>query len=150
MTTISVSHYSHDLPHHALACNTERHTTTALSFTRNASALVNILKCHLAWALLVSVNFKVTYKRDQDGGLKQPTVPSSSSSWTDLGLGTNFTVPDTASEGSTFTIWVKATDVLGNVKVDRTQVHFDDTPPEVEKFEFSMNSAAQNVDFASK
>ena len=99
---------------------------------------------------LFSVNFKVTFKRDQDGGLKQPTIPSPSSSWTDLGLGTNFTVPETASEGSTFTIWVKATDVLGNVKVDRTQVHFDDTPPEMERFEFSMNSAAQNVDFASK
>ena len=98
-----------------------------------------------------SVNFKVTHKRDHDGGLKQPIIPSfPPSSWTDLGLDTTFTLPDTASEGSTFTIWVKATDVMGNVKVDRTQVLFDDTPPEVEEFEFNMNSPAENVDFASK
>ena len=101
--------------------------------------------------MLFSVNFKVHFKKDHDGGKNQPPIPSSPSSvWTDLDLNTTFNIPDTASEGTTFTVWVKATDVLGNVKVDRTQVNFDVTPPAVEKFDFNMNSPAENVDFASK
>ena len=96
---------------------------------------------------LHAVNFKLQYAKDHTGGLRQPTTPHGV--WLDLFLNTSFIVPVTPSEADTVTVWVKATDVMGTEAVERTQVTFDGSRPNVLKLEFHMNVAVEGIDFSS-
>ncbi|KAK7466585.1 hypothetical protein BaRGS_00037308, partial [Batillaria attramentaria] len=96
-------------------------------------------------------NFQVTFAKDHKGGLEQPANPQSPpNGWRDVGLNTTFTLPIATSEGDTVTVWVKATDAVGNVKVDRTKVTFDSSPPFAQELEFHMNELVPGVDFSSR
>ncbi|KAK7471674.1 hypothetical protein BaRGS_00035687 [Batillaria attramentaria] len=96
------------------------------------------------------LKFEVSYAQDSGGGLEQPEVPSSPQvPWKQMDLQTTYTVPVTPRDGDTVTTWVKATDAMGNVKVDRTKVTFDSTPPRVNKPVFVMNAMVPGVDFSS-
>ena len=97
-----------------------------------------------------AVNFKLTWKRDSSGGQIQPQAPPSLVTWVDLYLNSTFTLPDSADERTTFTVWVKARDFTGHERTDRTQVHFDQSPPSIQDFDFVMNSPADNINFPSK
>ena len=94
------------------------------------------------------MNFKLKHTKDHDGGQNQPSIPSGS--WRDLSLSTSFLVPETPSEADTVTIWVKATDVMGTEVVERTQVTFDGSRPQVQNLEFHMNVPVEGIDFSSR
>ncbi|XP_025113014.1 uncharacterized protein LOC112575392 isoform X2 [Pomacea canaliculata] len=97
-------------------------------------------------------NFKAGFAKDHDGGRNQsltPTIPPSG--WTDLGLNTTYTLPQDLrpSEADTVTVWVKATDAMGNERIERTQVTFDTSPPVVQNLKLYMNVPVPGVDFSS-
>lgn len=102
--------------------------------------------------VLLSVKFKLGYTKDHDGGKNQKFEETSpSSGWIDLGLNTTFTLPSSVSpsEADTVTVWVKAADAMGNEKIQRTQVTFDSTPPNVQNLQFYINMFAPEIDFSS-
>ncbi|XP_067649879.1 uncharacterized protein [Haliotis asinina] len=97
------------------------------------------------------VKFELAYAKDSNAGVNQaePTT-----GWTDVGLSETYTIPQGLRLGPltkqhTVTVWVRATDILGNTRVDSTRVHFDDTPPEVEQPTFRKNVETNNVPFSS-
>lgn len=51
--------------------------------------------------------------------------------WTILPLRENYTISEYIKDGSQVRLWVRATDVMGNVAVDYTEVYIDNTPPRV-------------------
>ncbi|XP_046559878.1 LOW QUALITY PROTEIN: uncharacterized protein LOC124268903 [Haliotis rubra] len=97
------------------------------------------------------VRFEIAYAKDSNAGVNQPEPATG---WTDVGLSETYTIPPGSHLGpltksDTVTVWVRATDVLGNSRVDSTRVHFDDTPPEVEEPVFKRNVQTNNVPFSS-
>ncbi|XP_067649175.1 uncharacterized protein [Haliotis asinina] len=97
------------------------------------------------------VKFEIAYAKDSNAGVNQ-TEPATG--WTDLGLLETYTIPQGSHLGpltkeDTVTVWVRATDVLGNSQIDSTRVHFDDTPPEVEEPVFRRNVQTNRVPFSS-
>lgn len=111
-----------------------------------------MLKLFLFCFFLVLVNFQVAFAKDHTGGRFQPLAPASPlSGWANLGLNTSYTLPLDLSPGEadTVTLWVKATDAMNNVKIERTQVTFDSTPPSVQNLKFYMNVPVPGVDFSS-
>ncbi|KAL3832082.1 hypothetical protein ACJMK2_023760 [Sinanodonta woodiana] len=55
----------------------------------------------------------------------EPTI-----GWIEVnGLSENYTFSEVLRDGKTARVWVRAHDILGNVKVDSTSVQFDSTPP---------------------
>ncbi|XP_070178298.1 uncharacterized protein [Littorina saxatilis] len=96
------------------------------------------------------VNFKVRHAIDSSGGVSQPENPTGA--WEDRNLTDSFTVPLSPGEADTVTIWVKATDAMGTEKVERRQVTFDSTDPEVRNgsIKFLMNVPVPGIDFSSK
>ncbi|PVD21755.1 hypothetical protein C0Q70_17556 [Pomacea canaliculata] len=98
------------------------------------------------------INFQVAFAKDHNGGRFQPLAPAFPlSGWANLGLNTSYTLPLdlSPSEADTVTLWVKATDAMNNVKIERTQVTFDSTPPSVQNLKFYMNVPVPGVDFSS-
>ncbi|XP_048246431.1 uncharacterized protein LOC124142650 [Haliotis rufescens] len=97
------------------------------------------------------VKFEVVVRKDSNGGKNQQEPTSG---WVDVGLNETYIIP-AGSHGApltnrdTVTVWVRATDVLGNTRVNFTRVHFDDTPPEVEQPVFRRNIQTNNVPFSS-
>ncbi|KAL8595489.1 hypothetical protein ACOMHN_000698 [Nucella lapillus] len=95
------------------------------------------------------VKFSVQHAKDHDGGRTQLQNPSGS--WIVLGLATSYTVPQTPSLADTVTLWVKATDVMGTERVERTQVTFDTSPPEfTSPIQFRMNVPVKGIHFSSQ
>nr|AUY55153.1 fibroblast growth factor receptor [Haliotis diversicolor] len=97
------------------------------------------------------VKFEIAYAKDSNAGVNQ-TEPTTG--WTDVGLNERYTIPPgsrlgTLTNKDTVTVWVRATDVLGNNRVDSTKVHFDNTPPEVEEPVFKRNVQTNGVPFSS-
>ncbi|XP_046564127.1 uncharacterized protein LOC124272926, partial [Haliotis rubra] len=97
------------------------------------------------------VKFEIAYAKDSNAGVNQ-VEPATG--WTDVGLSETYTIPPGShlyllTKSDTVTVWVRATDVLGNTLVDSTRVHFDDTPPEVEQPVFRMNVQSNNISFSS-
>ncbi|XP_071102509.1 uncharacterized protein [Haliotis cracherodii] len=95
------------------------------------------------------IKFEIVYKKDSKAGVNQsePTT-----GWVDVGLSETYTIPADAthlSNHDTVTVWVRATDVLGNTRIDSTRVNFDDTPPEVEQPVFRRNFQTNKVPFSS-
>jgi hypothetical protein len=46
--------------------------------------------------------------------------------------------------GDTLNVWIKAKDIIGNEQVDMTQIHFDDTPPELENRSIILEENLKN------
>ncbi|XP_071102512.1 uncharacterized protein [Haliotis cracherodii] len=95
------------------------------------------------------VKFEVANRKDSNDGMNQ-TIPTSDSDWVDVGLTETYTINAASlTNRDTVTVWVRATDVLGNTRIDSTRVHFDDTPPEVEQPMFRRNIQTNNAPFSS-
>ncbi|XP_048246416.1 uncharacterized protein LOC124142642 isoform X1 [Haliotis rufescens] len=97
------------------------------------------------------VKFEVVLRKDSNGGKNQQEPTSG---WVDIGVNETFTI-SAGSHGApltnrdTVTVWVRATDVLGNTRIDSTRVHFDDTPPGADQPVFKRNTHKNNVPFSS-
>ncbi|KAK7095841.1 uncharacterized protein [Littorina saxatilis] len=99
------------------------------------------------------VNFKIQYDKDSTGGVNQGPVPTKP--WIEKTLTESYTipysVPERPGEGDTVTIWVKATDAMGTEKVEKRQVTFDSTQPDVRNgsIKFLMNVPVPGIHFSS-
>lgn len=92
------------------------------------------------------------FTKDHDGGQTQPLTPTTPlSGWIDLGFSTTYTLSSELrpSEADTVTVWVKATDVMGNERIERTQATFDTSSPVAQGLKFYMNMPVPGVDFSS-
>ncbi|KAK7497824.1 hypothetical protein BaRGS_00010958 [Batillaria attramentaria] len=96
------------------------------------------------------VNFQVAYSKHRDSGKQEEPQESD---WKNVGLSQTYTLPEAVSTlacgGDTVTLWVRASDVMGNQMEETTQVTFDETPPEVELPELEMNAPVSGVPFSS-
>ncbi|KAK7471676.1 hypothetical protein BaRGS_00035689, partial [Batillaria attramentaria] len=90
------------------------------------------------------VNFKVAHRLGRISDSEPPA-----NLWIDLNLNTTYKVPENLPDAQTVTIWVKATDAMGNEKVEKTNVTIDSTEPDVPEFEFRMNTYVEGIDFSS-
>ncbi|KAK7479231.1 hypothetical protein BaRGS_00029575 [Batillaria attramentaria] len=94
------------------------------------------------------IKFEVGHAMDHQGGANQ-SLTDPPFGWINLGLNTSFTVPQSPTQGDTVTVWVKATDAMGNEKTDRTRVTFDSTQPNVIDIQFRMNTPVPGIDYSS-
>nr|KAG5707235.1 hypothetical protein BaRGS_000009 [Batillaria attramentaria] len=96
------------------------------------------------------VNFQVAYSKHRDSGKQEEPQESD---WKNVGLSQTYTLPEAVSThacgGDTVTLWVRASDVMGNQMEETTQVTFDETPPEVELPELEMNAPVSGIAFSS-
>ena len=53
-------------------------------------------------------------------------------------------------DGDTFRIWIRATDAMGNTKVDASDVHFDSSPPTLSRVSFVKNVNSSKFPFSSR
>lgn len=90
----------------------------------------------------------MAYNKDNQGGGSQPAEPREEQ-WKQVGLNQQFTYPDALNKGETYTVWVRAHDMLGNTRTERTQVTIDNTEPDARDVEFQMNVPVPGIDFSS-
>ncbi|XP_062605692.1 uncharacterized protein LOC134267510, partial [Saccostrea cucullata] len=89
------------------------------------------------------------FHRNGNQGNRTPT------SWTPVG---NISLESQTffidrKDGNAINFWVKATDVMGNEKVDMTKIFFDSTPPEAladSDVKFTRNTKSPTYDFSSR
>ncbi|KAL8609085.1 hypothetical protein ACOMHN_030426 [Nucella lapillus] len=98
------------------------------------------------------VNFELAYQKlsqvrlqDGDLALPPPSVP-----WRPMNLTLHHTVLVSVADGDTVIAWVRATDVMDNHLVRRTEVTFDTTEAEVGQLTFHMNEAVEGIPFSSR
>ncbi|XP_076090170.1 uncharacterized protein LOC143062305 [Mytilus galloprovincialis] len=98
------------------------------------------------------VLFEIAYAVDHQGGKTITEIPSAISSWkkVDNLLHENQTIDVKRSDGDTVRIWVRSTDIMGNVKEDSTVVHIETTPPTISAVKIETNVNSTKFDFASR
>ncbi|XP_067683652.1 uncharacterized protein [Haliotis asinina] len=75
------------------------------------------------------VKFEVAYHRDHAGGstILQPA------SWQEIALAEKYTISNERRiNGDSIRVWVRATDIMNNTKIDSTLVSFDDSKPDLQ------------------
>ncbi|KAK7096288.1 hypothetical protein V1264_005597 [Littorina saxatilis] len=98
------------------------------------------------------VEFEVRVHR-KSGKVEQSRFvnpPASTLSWQSTGLNQVFRVRDDVNVGETVIVWVRASDMLGNQRVERAIVTVDNSPPEVGQMTFLMNTRVPGIDFSSR
>ncbi|KAJ8306434.1 hypothetical protein KUTeg_016979 [Tegillarca granosa] len=85
------------------------------------------------------VKFDVAHKKDHKGG--QDILNPPTTGWKEVPnpLSETVTINATRQDGDTMRIWIRAYDVMGNTKIDSTDVTFDSTPPFVQKATLTRN-----------
>ncbi|XP_076090378.1 uncharacterized protein LOC143062598 [Mytilus galloprovincialis] len=82
---------------------------------------------------------------------QSPTADVSNLKWTDLSLSENRTVTLSSSQdGFSQKFWVRARDVIGNIKEDATIVYFDASPPTISPPSIKYNLENGRYDFSSR
>lgn len=85
------------------------------------------------------VKFEIAHKKDHKGGQDIQNAPTTG--WIEVPdpLSETVTINATRQDGDTMRIWVRAYDVMGNTKIDATEVTFDSTPPFLQKASITRN-----------
>ena len=96
------------------------------------------------------ISFEITHRVDHEGGRSFQDIPTTG--WTNVtNISNEFQIINAKrSNGDTVKIWVRAKDIMGNVRNDFTVVHIDTSPPIISTSNIEDNVQDTKYDFGSR